>query len=154
MKNIEEFLNAYKNPFVTVFVNENDTIIYVLQMMKENREDRLVYVLNSSKALVGIISMGKLARHVFHEEITPSSGFLPSSNILDYLRTNLAKDIMETDLVTCILADSVESLKEKMLTKEIKKMIPVVDEQMHVIGSISIITLMEYILKEKGQEDI
>lgn len=136
------------NPYKTVFVYEDDTISEVLKKMIQMQEERLVCVLDSDERLKGIISVGKLSRYIFNEEITPENGFTPSANILHYLTAQTAKDIMDTDVISCTKDESLESAKSKMLTKHVKKIIPVVDDDMHVIDTLNIVTLMELELSQ------
>ena len=144
------FLEICNNPFKMVFVHEDDTIAEVLKKMLKYEEERLVCVLDAKERLKGVISVGKLIRHLFNEEITPENGFTPSANILHYLTAECAKDIMDTDVVSCTMDESLESAKAKMLSKRTKKIIPVVDEQMHVINVLNIVSLME--LKLNSEE--
>lgn len=137
------FLQECKNPFKIVFVYEDDSISEVLKKMVLHEEERLVYVLNRDEKLKGVISMGKLVRHLFNEEVAPENGFTPSANILHYLTAETAKDIMDTDVISCTKEESLESATTKMLSKHVKKIIPVVDEEMHVVDTLNIISLME-----------
>lgn len=147
---VGEFLKTCTNPFETVFVYEEDTISDVLKKMLAYKEERLVCVLDPEDRLKGVISVGKLVRHIFNEEISPENGFTPSANILHYLTAEYAKDIMDTDVVLCTMDESLESAQSKMLVKRTKKIIPVVDEDMHVINVLNIVSLME--LKLNSEE--
>jgi CBS domain-containing protein len=140
---VGEFLQTYKNPFALVFVHEDETIADVLKKMILSKEERLVYVVDAKQRLQGIISTGRLVQHLFHEKIAPESGFSPSANILHYLTAEHAKDIMDRDIVYCKKEDSLEEALAKMLGKHSKKVIPVVDDQMHVIDALNVISLME-----------
>jgi CBS-domain-containing membrane protein len=62
---------------------------------------------------------------------------------LHYLTAEHAKDIMDRDIVYCKKEDSLEEALAKMLGKHSKKVIPVVDDQMHVIDALNVISLME-----------
>ncbi|MEA3374282.1 MAG: CBS domain-containing protein [Campylobacterota bacterium] len=141
---VREFLQKFENPFRTVIVNESNTILEVLKKMLTEKEERVVYVVDAKNTLQGIITTGKLAQHFFHEEISPSCGFHPSSSILHYLTAEHAKDIMERDVVYCTEDETLEEARRKMFGKTVKKTIPVVDSEMHIIDALNIITIMEY----------
>lgn len=140
---VGEFLQQHKNPFGLVFVREDESIEDVLKKMMLCKEERLVYVVDSKKRLQGVISTGRLMQHLFHEKVAPESGFSPSANILQYLTAEHAKDIMDTDIVYCKKEESLESTLGKMFGKHSKKVLPVVDDEMHVIDALNIISLME-----------
>ncbi len=150
---VGEFLQQFKNPFRTVIVNEDDTILEVLEKMTAQEEERLVYVVDADNRLQGIISAGKLARHFFHEEIAPECGFSPSSSILNYLTAEHARDIMDRNIIYCTQDETLEEARGKMLGKTVKKVIPVVDSDMHVVDALNIITIMEFDLNGNGIPD-
>ena len=145
---VGEFLQKFENPFQTVIVGEGNTILEVLEKMLTEKEERVVYVVDEDNRLQGIITTGKLAQHFFHEEISPSRGFHPSSSILHYLTAEQAKDIMERDVVYCTEEETLESAVAKMFGKRVKKTIPVVDNEMHIVDALNIITIMEYNLND------
>jgi CBS domain-containing protein len=143
---VGEFLQKHENPFNLVFVHEDESIADVLKKMILSKEERLVYVVDEKKRLQGVISTGRLMQHLFHEKIAPESGFSPSANILQYLTAEHAKDIMDIDIVYCKKEESLESALRKMFGKHSKKVIPVVDDEMHVIDALNVISLMEFTL--------
>lgn len=145
---VGEFLNKYRNPYKTVLISEESTIQEVLEVMIAQGEERTVYVVDAEETLRGVITTGKLAEHFFHEEIAPQSGFSPSSNIIHYLTAEHAKDIMDRDIIFCTREETLESAIAKMFGKRVKKTIPVVDDSMHVIDTLNIISIMEARLAE------
>ena len=147
---VGEFLQKFENPFQTVIVSEESTILEILETMIAEEEERIVYVVDSENRLQGVISTGKLARHFFHEEIAPESGFNPSLNILQYLTAEHAKDIMDRDVVCCTEDETLESAIAKMFGKSVKKTIPVVDSEMHILDALNIISIMEVRLNENS----
>jgi CBS domain-containing protein len=145
---VKEFLQRYENPFRTVIVRESDTIAEILAKMIEQNEERVVYVADEENRLKGIITAGTLARHVMHEEISPSKGFLPASSIIHYLTAEHARDIMVKDVVYCKADEPLEEAFAKMFGKKIDKTIPVVDDEMRIVDSLNIISIIAFRLKK------
>jgi CBS domain-containing protein len=148
---VREFLQRYENPFRTVIVHEGDTIGEILAKMIERNEERIVFVADEQNRLKGIITAGTLARHVMHEEISPNRGFLPASSIIHYLTAEHARDIMDKDVVYCKEEEPLEEAFAKMFGKKIDKTIPVVDDEMHIVDSLNIISIIAFRLKNGSE---
>jgi CBS domain-containing protein len=144
------FLKSFENPYRVVTVQEDATLQEVLEKMLECREQRGVFVVDAEGRLKGAISVGNLARHLLHEGVSPVGGFTPSKDILRYLTAELAGDIMDHDLVYCTQEEMLEAVSAKMLGKKLYKTIPVLDEAMHLVDVVSIISILEYGLENTG----
>lgn len=145
---VGELLQRFASPFRAVTVHEDATLQEVLDVMLQRNEQRSVYVVDGDERLHGVIAVGQLARHLLHEGIAPPSGFSPSTTILHYLTAERAKDIMEQDVVFCTPEETLEDVTQKMLGKHLYKMLPVVDDAMHLIDVISIVTVLEFVLQD------
>jgi CBS domain-containing protein len=148
---VGEFLKRFENPFEAVTVEETATLQEAMEMLLRHHEERSLFVLDEAKHVTGVISVGTLARHLLHEEVAPPSGFSPSTTILTYLTAERAKDIMTREVVCCTMDDTIESVAKKMLGKPLYKMLPVVDEAMHLIDVISIISILEFGVKNDNE---
>lgn len=146
---VKAFLERFENPFGTVIVHEDDTIEEVLAKMIAENEERIVFVVDEENRLKGVITAGRLARHVMHEEVSPSRGFLPAPSIIHYLTAEHAKDIMDKDVVYCKEEELLEEAFAKMYGKKIDKTIPVVDDEMHIVNSLNIISIIAFRLKRE-----
>ena len=142
--NVGEFLKSIDIPFHAVKVSETATLQEVTAALLEAREQRCAYVVDGEGRLCGVISVGQLARHLLHEEIAPSCGFAPSTDILHYLTAEHARDIMERDIVCCRLDETLDAAARKMLGKKIYKSLPVVDDAMHLVDTLSIVSILEF----------
>ena len=58
---------------------------------------------------------------------------------------------MECDIVYCTKDEPFESVRQKMLGKKLYKMLPVVDESIHLVDVISIVSILESGMK-KGKK--
>lgn len=144
---VGSFLQQYKNPFSAVTVGLDDTIIEVVAKMIECGEERIVFVLDGEARLCGIISLGDIARHSFHEGVSPHKGYTPASSILHYLTAEHAKDIMETKTLTCMPEDSLKAVYEKMLSQaHTIKEIAVVDENDRLLDVLNLISIIGFYL--------
>jgi CBS domain-containing protein len=148
------FLKSFQNPYKAVTVPVDATLQEVLNKMLECREQRSVFVVDGEGRLIGVISVGTLARHLLHEGVSPTAGFTPSTDILRYLTAELAGDIMDRDMVYCTREEMLEAVSAKMLGKKLYKTIPVLDETMHLVDVVSVISILEYALEWDGETTV
>ncbi len=141
---VEAFLQSFENPFQPVVVNEGATIMDVVKTMVEHKEERAVFVVDDDGRLRGVISAGRLARHIVHEEVSPHTGFLPSANILHYLTAEHARDIMECNVLSCRMDELLSTATGRMFGKTIYKMLPVVDEEGQILGLLNVLDILDY----------
>jgi CBS domain-containing protein len=143
------FLERSKTPYGAVTVHRDASLREILDTMLRHGEERAVFVVDDAGALAGVVSLGALARHVMHEGIAPQNGFSPATDILHYLTAENAADIMETEVVCCSLDDPLEDVRQKMLSRKVYKVLPVVDASYRIIGALNLIALLEASLAEE-----
>ncbi len=130
-------------------VNKNDLIEDLAQLVVKSNFKRSLYVVDDEGKLVGIVMLHKLLKHLLHGRYDnlPVTGFR-ARYIIDTLFSTVASDIMKRDVVYLHKDDSVEDAIKLMLREGLKD-VPVVDENMHVIGYVDIPTIMKFILEHQ-----
>lgn len=119
-------------------VREDDTILKVAEEMVRDPKTRTVYVVNKENKLVGVIPVIELVQYLY-------SAYIPQEYILYRFPVLLsgtpkAKDIM---LPPVYVHDdeNITSAFIKMFKNNLKEL-PVVDEEMHVIGDLNILEMI------------
>jgi CBS domain-containing protein len=106
-----------------VFCTPGDTVSKVAQLMKREDIGPVLIVDNErSKTLVGIVTDRDLALKVVGEGRDPKS--------------TKVEDVMTRKLITCHADDNVENAMKAMAQYQLRR-IPVVDENMKLVGIIS-----------------
>ena len=145
---VGEFLKETASPYDAVTVRKEATLRQILDVMLRRREEREVFVVDNDGAVVGVIALGALARHIMHEGIAPQNGFSPSTDILHYLTAENAGDIMEPGVAFCTKDESLDAALQKMLGPKVYKVLPVVDEGRRIVAVLDLITLLESVLDD------
>ncbi len=120
-------------------VHEDDSLLTVAREIIRDPKTRSVYVVNSKDKLVGIIPVIELVQYIYFDMIPQD--YITYRFPLLLSGETLAKDIM---LPPVYVKDD-ESLKSaliKMFKNNLKE-IPVVDEELHVIGDLNILELIK-----------
>ncbi len=130
-------------------VNREDLIEDLAQLVVKSNFKRSLYVVDDEGRLVGIVMLHKLLKHLLHGRYDnmPMTGFR-ARYIIDTLFSTVASDIMKRDVVYLKKDDSVEKAIELMVREGIKD-IPVVDDDMKVIGYVDIPTIIKFILEHQ-----
>ncbi len=119
-------------------VDEDDDLLRVAEEIVKDPKTRAVYVVNKDKKLVGIIPVVELVQYLYSEYI-PQEYILYRFPIL--LSGNpRAKDIM---LPPVYVRDN-ENITDafvKMFKNNLKEL-PVVDDDMHIIGDLNILEMI------------
>ncbi len=118
--------------------HEDDSLVKVAEKILEDPKTRSVYVLNSKEKLVGIIPVIELIQYMYYEDIP--SEYITYRFPLALSREPKASDIM----LPPVYVKDEEPIREafrKMFKNNLKEL-PVVDEEMHVIGDLNILELI------------
>lgn len=133
-------------------VLEHSTIQEVIHAMIRSRHSRVLYVVNEAGQLTGTISLGELARHVFSQnhEVQIHARFL-----ITMITTITAKDMMQKKPVFAKKEEEVEETLKRMIESNVKEM-PIVDDEKKVIGDVTMIDFLKFLLngiEQPGTED-
>ena len=120
-------------------VDEDASLIDVAEAIVEDPKTRAVYVLNKEKKLVGIIPVIELVQYLYYENIPQEYVLYRFPMLLS--SEPIAKDIMLPP-VWVKDDEDITSAFVKMFKNNLKEL-PVVDDEMHVIGDLNILELIK-----------
>jgi len=112
----------------------------VIRVAVKFPHSRLVYVVDHTNRLLGVITIGSLMRHLYPyhyaEKIHPR-------NILRNIIVEKASHLMTSKKITASPEDSVDDTL-KIMAKTGTKEIAVVDEEGHIVSDITVTDLLDY----------
>ena len=143
---VQDIMNVV-TPSATV-INEEDSIFEAAKKLIEDPRTHTVYVINQDKKLTGLITVGSILKYLYAEHIPLEH---MEFDITPFEREKLkAKDIMLPPVFVKI-NEPIENAFEKMFEYKIWEL-PVVDDEMHVVGDINGLELI-YGYLNKNQEN-
>ena len=156
MRNVEEIINRKKISDLSAFlkgrslpiIHEKATIEEVVGAMVRFERSRLLYVVDDEGKLVGTISLGLLARHIFSPGHEPQ---IHARFLLSIITAEFAKDIMQKNLVVAAKEEEVGAVLQRMIRANVKE-IPVVDSEKRVIADLTIVDLLRFIVSSVQEE--
>ncbi len=99
---------------------------------------RLVYVVGKDQHLIGVISLGNLAKHLlFHH----NGKAIDNLHLMSMATSETALDFIDRPVVSAHLAETIEPVLERMLSADIKE-IPVLDEQGQVVADLTLVDIL------------
>ncbi len=112
----------------------------VIEAFSRASHSRLVYVIDDREKLLGVISLGGLARHLlfFHGKDGVDNLHLTSMAMAEN-----AGDLVDGPPLSVHLDDEVDEVMEMMMTDKIKE-VPVIDEQERIVADITLVDLLKY----------
>ncbi|WP_072908465.1 CBS domain-containing protein [Malonomonas rubra] len=123
-------------------IPEDASIADVVDAMIDYEHSRLLYVVNSEGCLVGTISLGLLARHVFCPSHEPQ---IHPRFLIDMVTAECARDIMQKNTLSARDGDEVGALLKRMLGANVKE-VPVLDNSGRVTADITIVDLLRFLI--------
>ncbi len=118
-------------------IRDTDDVMEIAKKMVEDPKTRSIYVLDKDERLVGIIPVQLFVQYLFYEYVPDEFLYYKVVMPLDEVR---AKDIMIPP-VWVKDEEAIDSAFRKMAAHSIKEL-PVVDEDMKVIGDLNILELI------------
>ncbi len=113
------------------------------EQVTQNPQVRGIYVKDEAERLQGYLSLGVLIRHVIASRHKPQ---FHVRSLLSMITANKVADLMERDIVCAHPYDTVESVLDRMVLRNIKQ-VPVVDEDHRIIAVVSILDMWNIIEK-------
>jgi CBS domain-containing protein len=130
-------------------VLEHSTIQDVIHAMIQFDHSRIVYVQDELGKLSGTISLGTLAKHVFSRSHEPR---IHARLLLSMITAETAKDIMQKRPVSAFKNEEVGNVLKRMIESNVKE-IPILDEDRRVIGDITMLDLLKFLLTTVGESE-
>jgi CBS domain-containing protein len=129
------------------FVDKQASLDDIAKMMIANPRLKSIYVLDDKLKLVGRVTLKKLIKHEF-------MNLLPSSfeyfDALDFIGNKTAEEIM-TAAFYVKDDDTLKTAFVKMYENDLEEL-PVVDDNLHLIGNIDLIELLTILIEKKEQK--
>ncbi len=113
------------------------------EQVTQNPQVRGIYVVDEAERLQGYLSLGVLIRHVIASRHKPH---FHVRSLLSMITANKVADLMERDVVCAHTYDTVESVLDRMVLRNIKQ-VPVVNEEHRIIAVVNILDLWNIIEK-------
>ena len=104
---------------------------------------RGIYVVDEKKRLQGYLSLGILIRHVIAARHKPH---FHVRSLLTMITAEKVADIMEKDVICAQKDDTLETVLDKMVLRNIKQ-VPVVNEDRQIIANVGVLDLWKLIEK-------
>ncbi len=105
---------------------------------------RQIYVVEHDQQLIGVISLGHMAKHLlFHH----SDKAVDNLHLISMATSETAADFIDRPVITAHLYESIEPVLERMLSANIKE-IPVLDNHEHLIGDLTLVDILHLCSKE------
>lgn len=146
--NIDRLLSSIKERKPPV-VTEHATIQNVIDAMIQFDHSRVVYVQDEAGKLSGAISLGALAKHVFSRSHEPQ---IHARVLISMITAETAKDIMQKRPLFALQSEEVGNVLKRMIESNVKE-IPILDEDRRVIGDITMLDLLKFLLTTVGESE-
>ncbi|MBU4344992.1 MAG: CBS domain-containing protein [Desulfobacteraceae bacterium] len=140
--NVAELVALLKKRRVPI-IHENAYIKEVVDIVIGFEPGRFLYVVDDEKKLVGCISLGTLAKHVFAPSHEPQ---IHPRFLIDMITAETAKDIMKRKTVVATENEQVGMVLQRMIRTNVHEM-PVVDDEKRVVADITLIDLLRFLVK-------
>ena len=116
----------------------------IINAFAEAEHARLVYVAGHDQQLIGVISLGHMAKHLlFHH----SDKAVDNLHLVSMATSETATDFIDRPVITAHLSETIEPVLERMLAANIKE-IPVLDDQGHLIGDLTLVDILHLCAKD------
>ena len=105
---------------------------------------RLVYVVEHDQQLIGVISLGHMAKHLLFHHCDKA---VDNLHLISMATSETATDFIDRPVITAHLSETIEPVLERMLSANIKE-IPVLDDQGRLIGDLTLVDILHLCAKE------
>lgn len=121
-------------------IPEQATAEEVINAFADSKHTRLMYVLSDSGRLVGVISLGRLVRHVLNSYHEPK---IHSRHLLNMLCSDTASHLMQKEIVSAVLSENVEDVLQRMIHSNVKE-VAVLDDEQKVVADLTMVDILKY----------
>ncbi len=136
MKKVRDIRNLI-TPNASV-VYENASLSKIAEEMIKDTKTTAVYVIDENKKLKGVIPLDELIQYIYYE-------YIPEDYIMYHFPLVLSNDATAQDIMLPPVyvkdTDTITDAFKKMFKNRMKE-VPVVDEDMHVIGDLNMLELI------------
>jgi CBS domain-containing protein len=141
MKFAEILETIFKLPYLAIPAESK--LAQASAQATQNPQIRGIYVVDEAERLQGYLSLGVLIRHAIASRHKPQ---FHARSLLSMITAKKVADLMERDTVYAHPYDTVESVLDRMVLRNIKQ-VPVVDDEQRILAVVSILDLWNIIEK-------
>jgi len=136
-----------------VIVSPDQTVEELLAMMNKDTRTRYAYVVDKKGCLIGSVCMSAVAKYLFPFEAVVDSSTELSVGKYAYFEAKTVGDIMDDSPRFVKEATSLSGMANILVHEKINEL-PVVDDQMRIVGQLSLYEIATAYLKEVYPEQI
>jgi len=129
------------------FVEKNASLDDIAKMMIGNPSLKTIYVVDDKQKLIGRVVLRDLIKHEFIN-LLPSS--IEYFNALEFIGNKTAEELMNPPVYVKD-KDTLKTAFQKMYEYELDEL-PVVDENLYLIGNIDLIELLTILIEKKERK--
>ena len=121
-------------------VQETTSIEDAVDALSESTYSHIVYVLDESKILQGVITKESLVKHLFihyHDEM------LDTRALISQALSEQASDLMKNERLKASVNDDLDYILEEMITCKVDE-VPVIDVEGRLLGDITMKDIIRY----------
>jgi CBS domain-containing protein len=121
-------------------ISEQASADEVINAFADSIHTRLLYVLDAEGKLVGVISLGRLVRHVLNSYHEPK---IHSRHILNMLCSNTAHHLMQKETIFAMLSEDLEEVLQRMINTNVKE-VAVLNHEQKVVADLTMVDILKY----------
>jgi len=148
-----EFLTKQKHLVLPLIVYEDELIDDVLQKLLKFRTYQLVYVQDKEEKLVGYIPSSTLIKHYASEHVVASEGHTFAGQILHYVTSMHARDIMKKRILYCYEEEELSDIFLQMMKEKHPYVIAVLNDKEEHVGFLDLLDMTEEIIAESDNDE-
>jgi len=126
-------------------IHENAGLEEIVKEMIRFGHSRILYVADDARRLLGTISLGNLTRTVFSTSYEPR---IHPRRLMTAITMEKAGHMMQKHLVFARMEETIITVVRRMIKANVKEL-AILDEENRIIGDITMLDLLEYILEQK-----
>lgn len=122
------------------------TLYDVMRMFHRCPHSQSVYVVDAEMRLVGAVALPRLVRHAFSHSHEPR---VHARGVLGLIAHETAADLMRKRPLRARTGEEIGPLLDRMIRRNHND-VPVVDENGTLVGDITLVDLLEFLMEEEG----
>lgn len=143
-KKIEEVAANLRDRELPV-IHENAEVKEIVEGMIKFGHSRILYVVDDERRLLGTISLGALVRHAFSRSHEPR---IHPRRLMTAITVEHARHMMQKHPVFAKRGEEIKIVLQRMIKSNVKEL-AIIDDERRIVGDITMLDLLEFLLTEK-----
>jgi CBS domain-containing protein len=127
-------------------ISEQASTEEVINAFAGSIHTRLLYVLDGEGKLAGVISLGRLVRHVFNSYHEPK---IHSRHLLNTIFSDTAQHLMQKETISALIEEDVEEVLQRMINTNAKE-VAVLDQENRLVADLTMVDMLKYYQRLAG----